>query len=416
MTQLNIATLHEQILRSARVADVFYHQPFVFYKNTVNIRNTLRAKLFQHYHKTAVIYKETLPSEMTDRKKDTSVKQKGKKKTQDGVSKQNPVNADGKSASRAKSNDSIHTDEVIEIMIQDNIVSKQDCITCLQATDKYIVCGRCAHFECLPCSGMGEKFYDMLMDEVTGTRTHWFCKTCEVPAIKAVKTDKEIEVQCKQYMERFAKEYERELGFMKKDIDDLKKASNNHKKEATEELKKVKEEIAELKTIEANHKSSLENVKKEVLDEAVKEIQMRNERNLNLVFFNVEESNRDDANEVKQDDINKINDILAQVEVNTTLTNPTRLGKKEGSPRPLRVKATTESEVNKILGASRRLREIESFRNIYINKDRTPLEREEWRKLMDMKRQKNEEARKSGREENWIIRNNRVIQGRPKDH
>ena len=58
---------------------------------------------------------------------------------------------------------------------------------------------------------------------------------------------------------------------------------------------------------------------------------------------------------------------------------------------------------------------MSDLKQVYVNKDRTPLERCEWRKLIEGKKEKNEEAKQRGELGNWIIRNNRVVQGRPQD-
>ena len=55
------------------------------------------------------------------------------------------------------------------------------------------------------------------------------------------------------------------------------------------------------------------------------------------------------------------------------------------------------------------------MKSIFINRDKTPLERAEWRKLLGEKKEKNEEAEHMGREENWVIRNNKVVLGKPRE-
>ena len=72
------------------------------------------------------------------------------------------------------------------------------CVFC-DEDDKLIECGRCEKWECINCSNMSEKQYDLLNDKSLGVRLHWFCNECNALAISAVKTDKEIEEKCRQY-------------------------------------------------------------------------------------------------------------------------------------------------------------------------------------------------------------------------
>ena len=41
--------------------------------------------------------------------------------------------------------------------------------------DKLIECGRCEKWECITCSKMSERQYDLLNDKSIGVRLHWLC-------------------------------------------------------------------------------------------------------------------------------------------------------------------------------------------------------------------------------------------------
>jgi hypothetical protein len=66
----------------------------------------------------------------------------------------------------------------------------------------------------------------------------------------------------------------------------------------------------------------------------------------------------------------------------------------------------------KILRASGKLQNHEDFKNIYINRDMTPLERDQWRILVKLKKDKQEQAVQTGEDATWIIRSGKVVKGR----
>ena len=79
-----------------------------------------------------------------------------------------------------------------------------------------------------------------------------------------------------------------------------------------------------------------------------------------------------------------------------------RIGPKGVTPRPVIITLNNQDDQTKILRATKNLKGAD----IYINKDMTPLEQAEHKKLiMELKRRK-ETARSS---ERWVIRQNNVI-------
>ena len=80
----------------------------------------------------------------------------------------------------------------------------------------------------------------------------------------------------------------------------------------------------------------------------------------------------------------------------------TRVGPKGATPRPLKIKLKNQADQTKILKAARNLKGTE----IYLNKDMTPLEQAEHKRLVLELKRKREEARSN---EQWVIRQNRVI-------
>ena len=53
--------------------------------------------------------------------------------------------------------------------------------------DKLVECGRCESWECIKCSNISEKHYELLNDAILGAKLHWYCMKCNRLAISAVK-------------------------------------------------------------------------------------------------------------------------------------------------------------------------------------------------------------------------------------
>ena len=81
-----------------------------------------------------------------------------------------------------------------------------DCFICNKSyTDKQkiILCGRCGNNFCMVCAEMTTTRIAHIKDPTWGVI--WFCRNCQKPAAKSIKTDKEIEERCKDYCERWDK-------------------------------------------------------------------------------------------------------------------------------------------------------------------------------------------------------------------
>ena len=104
----------------------------------------------------------------------------------------------------------------------------------------------------------------------------------------------------------------------------------------------------------------------------------------------------------KAEDTNEVNRILESINAPSEYAMINRVGPKGATPRPVKIKLTNQDDQTKILKAAKNLKGTE----IYINKDMTPLEQAEHRRLiMELKRRRGE-ARSN---EQWVIRRNKVI-------
>ncbi|RUS68411.1 hypothetical protein EGW08_023827 [Elysia chlorotica] len=145
------------------------------------------------------------------------------------------------------------------------------------------------------------------------------------------------------------------------------------------------------------------------IGESVREVQERDEREKNLMFFNIEESQAEEALDRITEDSKKIESILQKIQVEgCDFEKPVRVGRKGEAPRPLKIRFKESDSCNKILKSTKKLKGTD----IYISRDMTPLERKQWKALLEERDKKRQEAKEQGLEEKealWIIRRGKVI-------
>jgi hypothetical protein len=144
------------------------------------------------------------------------------------------------------------------------------------------------------------------------------------------------------------------------------------------------------------------------------EVTDRDRRKSNLVWFGVPECNSEDAHSRKTEDTKFVKGACTKalgVEVEIVACKRLRSQSKqgEGSKRPLLVTLIDPAQVGLVLKEARKLRDSEDFKDVFIKKDSTPLERAEMKKLITMRDQKREETKTKGGDENWVIRNGKVV-------
>ena len=242
---------------------------------------------------------------------------------------------------------------------------------------------------------------------------HWFCQQCNLPAVKAVKTDNEIEQKCKEYMIKLGSELRTEL---KGEVHDVQ-TSLEDKIEV--EIDKMNKKI---ENIQMHSRSILnkdwECKKEEETERLLEEMRNREARKLNLIIFNLEESKADTGDERKSHDEEAIRKMLANIGAPVPFSRATHLGKREDPSikraRPLRITTSNVADQHKILRTATQLKSLPPYHNIYINRDQTPLEQRHWRKLLEERRKKTEESKEIKEDVTWVIRRGNVIRGRAK--
>jgi len=171
---------------------------------------------------------------------------------------------------------------------------------------------------------------------------------------------------------------------------------------------------------EDRSKSKIEEKIEETVERKVQEVMNetneREKRKLNVVFVNVPEGDGENGEERKKGDLAKVVELVGKIsEVGKDeIGSPVRLGGRmigsDSRPRLLRVTVKTEEAKRKLLANARKLSEGKDAKHrIYINQDRTPREREEYKKLRE------ELVRRQKEEPDLVIRGGRIVKGREGD-
>ena len=253
-------------------------------------------------------------------------------------------------------------------------------------------CDMCAMWHHASCEGVPESLYKAIQETVQGASQglHWYCKKCNKFATGFMAGLNRLSMR-QDALEGKVKdmEYHVETKF----------------KEAENSRGELSRKLDSMVTVSAN--------------ESVKELEDRELRKNNVVFFGVQESTETDPEVRKAEDKKKAEDIVRNgLECTAEIIQTYRLGaKKSGAssadkgPRPLLVKVLDTQQAQETLKLGRKLREHKDkkFHNISIKKDMTFLEREEMRKLVSLRNQKREESHAQGGKEIWVIRRHKVI-------
>ncbi|KAF5189957.1 hypothetical protein FRX31_020456 [Thalictrum thalictroides] len=101
----------------------------------------------------------------------------------------------------------------------------------------------------------------------------------------------------------------------------------------------------------------------------INELQDRQSRDKNVIFFNVPESNND------ADDISAVNDVLSKIGASVATSQIVRLGKTGPKPRPIKIICNAKSDVGLILKSKNKLRNIPGLNNVHITADWTSSQR-----------------------------------------
>ncbi len=146
-------------------------------------------------------------------------------------------------------------------------------------------------------------------------------------------------------------------------------------------------------------KSCTEALKPQKLAAVVKTVTDKEDRSGNIVVFGLPE----EENEVVED---KVIQILEQLQEKPRIMSCSRLGKQKPSAvRPVRFSVHNSATVFQILQKAKMLKDIDSYKSIYLCPDRTIGERETRRKLVEQLKQR----RQNNQQKRYYIRKGEII-------
>ena len=256
--------------------------------------------------------------------------------------------------------------------------------------DKLLECEYCEKHYCIKCLKYKSGEYEAMQKP----GCMWFCMKCKPKVEKNILQEKTIEEKCATYCQ-----------MVNQRIDEVEK-----KLETKCDVNEVKEIVKQaMGTQETTNKqpasSSTTNEDRSVLDDTVKEIQDRKDRETNFIVFNAPEPNtnvketrvkedveliRGLCNDVCSLDINPQNDILEVIRLGKKPT-----GENSGKPRPLKVVMKDKMIKTRMFKKLWKLRDAEDiYRTLSIQSDQTKKEREDEKKLLD--EAKNRQANDAG--------------------
>lgn len=257
------------------------------------------------------------------------------------------------------------------------------CGTCDKAVKKTnsVLCEYCAKVYHASCQGVPP---DVLSAISVCESFHWFCKTCNPKALDVLRVVQTLKDKNDELEARLVN-VESKLTTFGDDFKDFKE----------------KQEAINVGIAEAVDKKLSEST-----SQSVSEMNERELRKPNLIFFNLPESDKAEPKDRISEDREQVKGVLDFMEVGgCEFQQPVRLGTKGETPRPLKVRFKQQEDCVRILKSAKKLQGSDT----YISRDMTPLEREERRALVKLKNRRQEESSEKGENAKWAIRRGKVI-------
>jgi hypothetical protein len=270
---------------------------------------------------------------------------------------------------RRKSQDQVPNQVYLCTKCEDGVEENQDCIECA-------FCKGWCHKS---CTKLTEEKFKLLLKG--GEEILWACEKCRDEDKQENKSRLEVKV------------------------DNLTKLMTGLMNRLVELEERRAESIVEV------------NIQQEVekkVGEAFEEMKERESRKLNLILVNVPESEAETGEERQKEDIRQVKELVGKLEVQTGdlgLANPIRMGKriigKASKPRVLRITVKSEEAKKTLLAKANKLSEesVPKGKRVYISCDRTPKEREDYKKLREELLKRREEEPES----NLQIRGGKIV-------
>jgi hypothetical protein len=233
---------------------------------------------------------------------------------------------------------------------------------------------------------------------------HWFCKSCEKPALTAVKNEKLVEEKCSSLFTAFRAELEDKFA---KQFDNVDKKLTDLQ-EQMEELKQNQKPTSfrDVMLEETNHAQNTKNRTEDIVKTVTSTLNEKMQRQNNIVIFGLTEVESNLKDDIRQKDGQTVTDIFKLV-TGTDVTvgqdfETARLGKKgevakgdnvadNVAKRPLLVKFQDGKQKAAMMKNLNRLKG--SHYNISIRHDQNREDRRVEKELWEEAKRKNQEEK-----------------------
>ena len=281
-----------------------------------------------------------------------------------------------------------------------------------KTSDKLMECEFCEHYFCLTCLNMSDVEYDHHIQ----SSGMWFCLICKPKVEETLKIEKEIEKRCKEHFEKFKKrlvEIEEKLERKLEKNDVITIIDEKLKDKTITETKCNEKKIIELVKEQVDSKSFAEIVKQvdsvneqkvlqlvdDKFEENEKEVSDRQNREKNVIIFNMEEPITNIIKERQDKDLMVVNEMIefmeAENEDEVAVEKIIRIGIRNKNfkeqPRPAIVSFSSLEGKKSFLRNSNVLRQNtnEIIKIVSVANDLTKKDREKEAELMIQKKSKN---------------------------
>lgn len=267
------------------------------------------------------------------------------------------------------------------------------CQELVNETDRAIECEICLSWFHQACCKVSDSLYNIISSD-ENDQISWYCTYCKRGA--------------KQIMSKLQQVNKRQN---KMDSELIKISSNQDKTD--DRVDNIEKRLHELEQNKSVPKAPGISNTTEIIAKSVQEMETRYDRSNNVIFFNVPEDGTDDIETRKKSDLDTANHICReQLEVTASIEKTVRLGaKNESNKRPLKVCLEKKEQRTNILRNAKKLRNStnEMLSQVYIAPDLTPQQREDSKKLRQLRQTNQQALEDTGDTESiWIIRNGQL--------
>ena len=289
----------------------------------------------------------------------------------------------------------------------------------VSGTDEALQCEICQNWYHLKCQNINKKIYKFLSSK-DGQDLHWYCSVCDKLALNVIKSmtqmetriqNLELEVKCKADAAHVNSKFQ-EIDTKLEKLNEFKNIADENFIELDTFITQTEEKLCTLEEKPDPTASQVKSTKEiqSIEENILTELEDRQKRQLNLVMFNVTECQSDDVQTRIQYDINRLSELLEELDEDPEIKKVIRIGKKQETnekPRPLKVTLNTLQSKKRVLQKAKNLKNSneEWLKEVFIKPDMTPAQREKNRMLWKELQEKN--SYNDGNK--WRIKDGRIV-------